>query len=137
MKLFTQQTTSTTSSGTSLAGTTIIRSLSGSDLTTRYNEEGIAYRFYDTIQKNISSIQDTAGNKGSLLEEAGITNDSSDTSNALTTLIDKYTTEISDEKTRLNTVEDNLYTKYSKLETYISTMNTQLSSLSSMTSSSS
>lgn len=136
MELFTQQATSKTSSGTSLAGTTTVRSLSSSDLTTRYKEEGLAYRFYDTIQKNISSIRDSAGNKGTLLEEAGITDDASDTDNTLTTLIDKYTTEISDEKARLNTVEDNLYTKYSNLETYINKMNTQLSSLSSMSSSS-
>jgi flagellar hook-associated protein 2 len=136
MNLFTQQATSTTSSGTSLKGTTIVRSLSSSNLATRYKEEGIAYRFYDTIQKNISSIQDSSGNKGILLEKAGITDDASDTDNTLTTLIDKYTTEISTEKTRLNTVEDNLYTKYSNLETYINKMNTQLSALSSESSSS-
>ncbi|MEN6411720.1 MAG: flagellar filament capping protein FliD [Veillonellales bacterium] len=135
MDLFTQQATSTTASGTSLAGTTIVRSLSSSDLTTRYKEEGIAYRFYDTIQKYISSLSDSSGSKGSLLELAGISDDSSDTDNTLTTQIDEYTSEISTEKTRLNTVEDNLYTKYSTLETYISEMNTQLSALSSMTSS--
>lgn len=136
MELFTQQATSKTSSGTSLSGTTTVRTLSAGDLSTRYKEEGLAYRFYDIIQKNISSLKDSAGNKGLLLEEAGTTSDSSNTDNTLTTLIDKYTTEISAEKTRLDTVEDNLYTKYSKLETYINTMNSQLSSLSSMTSSS-
>lgn len=140
MKLFTQQATSTTttSSGTttSIGGTAIVRSLSSSDLSTRYKEEGVAYRFYDALQKNISSIRDTAGNKGTLLEKAGVANDASDTDNTMSTLIDEYTTKISKEKTRLDTVEDNLYTKYSKLETYINKMNSQLSSLTSETSSS-
>ncbi|WP_378953334.1 flagellar filament capping protein FliD [Pelosinus sp. sgz500959] len=135
MNLFTQQASSTTSSGTSLSGTAVVRSLSSKDLSTRYKEEGIAYRFYDTLQKNISTIRDTAGNKGTLLEKAGTTNDASDTDNTLTKMIDKYTSEIDDEETRLDTVEDNLYTKYSKLETYINKMNSQLSSLSSSTSS--
>ena len=136
MNLFTQQSSSKTSTGKSLGGTTVVRSLSSKDLTTRYKEEGVAYRFYDALQKSISSIRDTAGNKGALLEKAGIVNDASDTDNALTTSINKCTTQIDDEKTRLDTVEDNLYTKYSKLETYINKMNAQLSSLTSADSSS-
>lgn len=136
MNLFTQQATSTTSAGKSLSGTTIIRTLSSSDLSTRYKEEGIAYRFYDMLQKNISTIRDSSGNKGLLLEKAGIESDASESDNSLTTLIDKYTEELSDEQDRLDEFEDNLYTKYSSLETYINTMNTKLSALTSFTSSS-
>lgn len=122
--LFTQQ-------STSYAGTTSVRSLNNSQLSTRYKEEGIAYRFYDILQTNISTIRDNNGNKGLLLEKAGTENDASETSNTLTTLIDKYQEEIDKEQDRLDAKQDSLYTKYSALETYINKMNTQLSSLSS------
>lgn len=133
--LFTQQATSTSSSGSSLSGSTVIRTLSSSDLSKRYKEEGIGWRFYDIIQKNISTIRDNAGNKGSLLELAGTEDDASDTDNTLTTLIDKYTDEIDDEEDRLDDYEDELYEKYTTLETYISEMNSKLSAISSLTSS--
>lgn len=122
--LFTQQ-------STSYAGTTTVRSLNNSQLSTRYKEEGIAYRFYDILQTNISTIRDNNGNKGLLLEKAGTENDASETSNTLTTLIDKYQEEIDKEQDRLDAKQDSLYTKYSALETYINKMNTQLSALSS------
>lgn len=140
MKLFTQQASSTytTSSGktASLGTTGSVRSLNASQLSKRYKEEGIAYRFYDIIAKNISTVADSSGNKGLLLEMAGTTDDSSDTDNNLTTLIDKYSDQIDDEKDRLDEYEDRLYTKYSTLETYINTMNSKLSALSSYVSSS-
>lgn len=135
MELFTQQATSKSSSGVSLAGTSVVRTLNSSDLSTRYKEEGIAYRFYDIIQKNISTIRDSAGNKGTLLEKAGTEGDASETDNTLSTLLDKYEEEIEEEEDRLDEFEENLYTKYTTLETYINTMNSQLSSLSSLTSS--
>lgn len=131
MKLFTQQATSKSSSGKSLAGTTTVRSLSSKDLSARYKEEGIAYRFYDIIQKNVSTIRDSAGNKGTLLEKAGTENDASDTDNTLSTLIEKYEEEIDEEEDRLDDYEEKLYSKYTTLETYISRLNSQLSSLSS------
>ena len=135
MDLFTQQATSKTSSGTSLSGTTVVRTLSSKELSTRYKEEGIGYRFYDILQKNISTIRDSAGNKGTLLVEAGTEEDASDTNNTLTKLINKYNDEIDDEEDRLDDYEDRMYDKYSQLETYINSMNSQLSSLTSLTSS--
>ena len=135
MNLFTQQATSKTSSGISLSGTAVVRSLNSKDLNTRYKEEGIAYRFYDILQKNISTIRDTAGNKGLLLEKAGAEDDATETDNTLTTLIEKYEEEMDEEQDRLDDFEDKLYDKYTTLETYISTMNSQLSALSSLTSS--
>ncbi len=128
MDLFSQKSTTYSSNSS-------VRTLSTSQLSTRYAEEGIAYRFYDTLAKYISTTRDSSGNKGLLLEKAGIEDDTSDTDNTLTTLIDKYEDEISDEEDRLDDYEDTLYDKYTTLETYISKMNTQLSALSSMTSS--
>lgn len=135
MNLFTQQATSTSSSGSSLSGTVVERTLSSSDYAKRYKEEGIGWRFYDTLQEYISTYTDSSGSEGKLLEIAGTTDDSSSTDNQLTTKIDKYEDEISEEEDRLDDYEDKLYSKYSTLETYINQMNTQLSALSSMTSS--
>ena len=137
MKLFTQQSTAKTAAGKSLSGTANIRTLSAKDLNTRYKEEGIAYRFYDIIQKNISTITDSAGNKSLLLEKAGVAEDSSETDNTLSSLLAQYDSEIDDEQDRLSDYEDKLYAKYSELETYINTMNSKLSALSSYLSSSS
>jgi len=135
MTLFTQQASSTTLAGKSIGSTASLRSLSASELSTRYKEEGIAYRFYDTLQKNISTIRDNSGNKGTLLEKAGVESDTTETDNALSTLLDKYNAALDDEEDRLEDFEDNLYTKYSALETYINSMNTKLSALTSYVSS--
>lgn len=137
MNLFTQQASGYTTDGTDklLSSNSNERNLSSKDEATRYDKEGIAYRFYDILQKNISTTTDSAGNKGLLLEIAGTSDDTSDTDNQLTTLIDKYSDEIDDEKDRLDSYEDRLYDTYTNLETYISEMNSQLSALSSMTSS--
>lgn len=124
MKLFTQQ-------SSSYAGTTKVRTLDSSELAIRYKEEGIAYRFYDVLAKNVSTIRDSNGSKGLLLEKAGIESDASDTDNTLSTLLDKYAEELEDEEERIDDYEERLYEKYTNLETYISKMNSQLSALSS------
>ncbi|TWH47385.1 flagellar filament capping protein FliD [Sporomusa sp. KB1] len=140
MNLFTQKATSkaTTSSvsGKSLGNNSILYSINSTDLETRYEEEGIAYRFFDILEQNISTKTFSSGNEGALLEIAGIDGDTSETDNTLTTLIEKYEDEISDEEDRIDDYEDTMYDKYTTLETYISTMNSQLSALSSLTSSS-
>lgn len=135
MNVFTQQATSKTNTGASMTSANV-RTLSSSDLSKKYKEEGIAGRFSDVLDKNVSTKRDNAGNKGILLEKAGTTGDASDTDNEMSQKIDKYKDEISDEKDRLDDVNDKLYTKYSNLETYISKMNSQLSSITSYSSSS-
>ncbi|SHI54836.1 flagellar filament capping protein FliD [Propionispora hippei] len=127
MNIFTKQ-------STSYSGTTSERTLSSAALATRYKEEGVAYRFYDVIAKYTSTIRDSGGNKGLLLQMAGVSGDASNSDNQLTDQISDYEDKISKEKDRLSTYSDKLYTKYSNLETYINQMNEQLSSLSSMSS---
>lgn len=139
MNLFTQKATSkaTTSSvsGKSLGNNSILYSINATDLSTRYKEEGLAYRFFDILEQNVSTSTFSSGSKGALLAIAGIESDRSDTDNTLTTLIDKYEDEISDEEDRIDEYEEKMYSKYTTLETYINTMNSQLSALSSLTSS--
>lgn len=119
------------------SGTSTVRKLDAGALTTRYNEEGLAYRFYDILAKYTSTIRDNSGNKGLMLEKAGVDEDASDTDNTLTTEIEKYQKALAEEEDRLDDYEEKLYAKYTTLETYISKMNAQLSALQSYTSSSS
>jgi flagellar hook-associated protein 2 len=128
MALFTQ-------TSTSYPGTTSVRKLNASARAVRAGEEGIAYRIYDILQDNISTISDSRGNKGLLLEKAGMENDSSSTDNVLTEQLEAMQKRISKEEDRLDDKEDQLYEQYTTLETYISTMNAQLSALSSYLSS--
>lgn len=130
MNLFTQQ-------SSSYSGTTTVRTLTSSELATRYNQEGIAYRFYDVLAKYTSTLKDSSGNKGLLIAEAGITGDSSASNNALSDEITTYAEDITKEEERLSSYEDRIYNQYTNLETYINKMNTQLSALQSYTSSSS
>lgn len=129
MKLFTQQ-------SSSYSGTASVRKLTSAQLSTRYKEEGIAYRFYDVLAKYTSTVRDNSGSKGLLLEKAGAENDTSETDNSLSELIEKYQSALADEEDRLDDYEERLYAKYTTLETYINEMNTQLSALQSYLSSS-
>lgn len=128
MNLFTQK-------STSYSGTTTVRTLSSSERTTRYNEEGLAYRLYDVLQDSIGTVRDSSGNKGLLLEKAGMEEDASESDNSLSDLIDDYDERIDAEEDRLDDKEDALYEKYTNMETYLNNLSTQLASLSSYTSS--
>lgn len=121
-------------SSSSYGGTASVRTYTASQLQTRYSEEGIACRFYDITAKYTSTVKDSAGNRGILIQMAGASSGTSTTDNTLTTQITKDETAISDEKERLSDYTDKLYDKYSTLETYINNMNAQLSALSSSSS---
>lgn len=128
MNLFTQQ-------STSYSGTTTVRTLDSTARQTRYKEEGLSYRIYDILQDNISTLRDNNGNKGLMLEKAGLEDDTTETDNSYTTMIEDYQESIEAEEDRLDEEEERLYEKYSTLETYISTMSAQLATISSLTSS--
>jgi len=129
LNLFTQK--STTESGTSA------RLLTTDQRAARKSEAGLMWNLYDSIEDTVSTSTDLSGNKGTLLEKAGETGDSSATDNSLYKQITKYTTQLSDLETYLNDKEDSYYKKFTAMETYISKMNSQLSSFSSNFSSSS
>lgn len=129
-ELFGQKSTSystTTASG--------VRALSSSERSTRSSEEGIAWRFYDTLLDYVATGVDSAGNKGFLLERAGIDSDGSDTDNAITNQINEYESRISDEEDRLETLRDRLEAQYLAMESAISELNSQSSYIASLTSS--
>jgi flagellar hook-associated protein 2 len=125
MDLFTQQCEE-------YSGTSTVRTLSSDEREVRYREEGLAYRFYDILQDNIGTTRDSGGNKGLLLEKAGMEGDTSESDNSLSDQLAEYAERIAKEEDRLDDYQESLYSKYTSLETYISKMNTQLSSLTSM-----
>lgn len=122
--LFTQQ-------SASYSGTVSVRTLTASQQQLRMKEEGLAYRIYDIVQKNISTIRDSGGNKGLMLLKAGIEDDTSESSNSYTTSINDYQDKIDAENDRLDDLEESLYTKYTAMETYLSQLSSQFSALSS------
>lgn len=117
----------------SYPGTTAVRTLNSGERQVRYQEEGLAYRLYDIIQDNISTLRDSGGNKGLMVMKAGIENDTTDTENWYSRSITEYDKKIADEESRLDQEEERLYNKYSLLETYISTLSSQLSALAYLT----
>lgn len=116
-------------------GTTAARSLSSTERAVRTSEEGLAYKLYDIIQDNISTYRNSGGYKGSLLEKAGISGDTTEYTNSIYKQLDDLEDEIDEMEDKLADKEDYYYEQFSTMETYISNMNTQLSSLSSMLSS--
>ncbi|MDP4093166.1 MAG: flagellar filament capping protein FliD [Bacillota bacterium] len=98
---------------------------------TRYQQEGLAYRLYDVLQDNIRSSMDSYGNKGTLLEEAGLPGDASEYTNMLYKQLTEYNSDIYDLTERLTDKENQLYQTYSNLETALSQMSSQSSWLSS------
>lgn len=101
------------------------RTLTSAQRTARYNEEGLAYRLYDVIQDNISTLRDGSGRKGILLEKAGIAGDPSELASVLSFEIKGYSTKISEINSRIAEKSSQYYLKFSALEKYISQMNAQ------------
>lgn len=99
--------------------------------TQRYNEEGLAYRLFDVVEKNVSTFRDNNGKKGILLEKAGVEKDLSEFTNLLYKQITGYDTQISILNRKLSDKENAYYSKFSRLEAALSRMSTQSSWLSS------
>lgn len=107
------------------------RTLTSTERTTRYNEEGFINRIYDIIEDNTSILLDSDGNKGILLQKAGIDSDSSSFNSSLFKEITDYNTRIYEMTERLYDKEDSYYKRFSAMEAAINKMNSQSSWLSS------
>lgn len=91
----------------------------------RFKENGIINRLYDIIQDNIRTIRDSNGNKGVLLEKAGVIGDVSEFDNYYYDQIKEYNKKIDELAEKLIRKENAYYSKYTALEKYISQMNAQ------------
>ncbi|WP_319402251.1 flagellar filament capping protein FliD [uncultured Anaeromusa sp.] len=119
MNLFSQKSTSYSTSS--------VRSLSGTEQAVRYKEEGYGMRFYDIFQKYVGTSRDSAGNKGLLVEKAGLADDASSADNSLSDQMEDMKERITNEEKRLSLVQTRYYTEYTNMETYLNKLTTQMS----------
>lgn len=117
---------------TSTSDVTYFQGMNNSTLRSqRYKESGIAQRFSDIIQDAIRTNTDNNGNKGSLLEKAGLVGDRSQYLNILYKEIKEFDSQITEMNRKLIEKENALYTKFAKLESAMEKMNSQQSWLTS------
>ncbi len=107
------------------------RTLSATDRETRYNNSGIFQRLSDIIEDNISTYRDDNGNKGVLLQKAGIKNDTSFINNMLTKQIETKDKLIKELNSKMFDKENRLYQQFAKLEQAMNGMNAQSNWLAS------
>lgn len=91
----------------------------------RYKKSGVFHRIADIIEDQISIYRDANGNKGVLLEKAGMEGDITYNDNLLNDELEDYDKRIKAMIEKLTRKEENYYRQFSVLETYISQMNMQ------------
>jgi flagellar hook-associated protein 2 len=101
------------------------RTLDEKQRAARYEESGLAQRIFDIIEDNISSIRDSRGEKGILLEKAGIQGDASEFSNLIYNEIRTYDSKIDALYAKLIEKENYYYKKLATMEQIIGNMNAQ------------
>lgn len=98
----------------------------------RYKESGIAQKFSDIIQDAIRTNTDSGGNKGTLLEKAGIVGDRSEYNSVLAKEILQYDDDAYEMNKKLIAKEKALYEKYAAMESALNKLNSQQSQLSQL-----
>ena len=93
----------------------------------RYKESGIVNRLYDIIQANITTMSNSNGQKGLLIEKAGYSGDSFDISSYVTKQIKDKDTQIDTLIKKLFDKENSYYRKFAAMEKAMSQMNSQAS----------
>lgn len=93
----------------------------------RYKSEGIFQRLNDILQDNIRTTRDSKGNKGLLLQKAGIKGDYSEYNNILTDELNEQDKRINEMIDKLYVKEEKYYLDFSKLETVMQQLNQQSS----------
>ena len=117
---------------TSYSNNAGVRTMNSSERSTRYKEEGVALRFYDILSDYVSTSTDSAGNKGKLLELAGIDSDGSNTDNSLTEQISDYEERIEKEEERLEAFRELWESKFSAMESALATLSSQSAYIDSL-----
>lgn len=98
----------------------------------RYNESGIAQRISDVIQDAIRTNTDKDGNKGTLLEKAGIVGDRSEYTNILFKEMASLDETIIELNSKLADRESALYARFTAMESALDKMNSQQSYITQM-----
>lgn len=121
--------------GVSTGNPTYSRSATSEQKADRYSKSGVFQRLSDIVENHISTIRDTNGSKGILLEKAGIEGDLSNTKNLISQQLDDFDDRINNMIDKLTRTEENYYKKFSALETMLAQMNQQSAWLTSQFSS--
>ncbi len=93
----------------------------------RYKESGLAVRLSDIIQDNIRVIGNSNGQKGALLEKAGMIGDSSEYTNLLYKEIKSYDKSIYEMTIKLIEKENSYYNMFAAMEDALNKMYSQSS----------
>lgn len=101
--------------------------LNTADKNTRYKENGLVNRLYDIIQKNITTVRNSKGQKGLLVERAGYSEDYIDINSYISKQIKDKETQIDTLVDKLFDKEDRYYKKFAAMEKAMSEMNSQSS----------
>lgn len=101
------------------------RTLTSEQKADRYSKSGVFQRLSDIINDNVSTSRDSSGNKGILLEKAGIEGDLSNTKNLIYEELERYDDRIDTLIDKLTKKEENYYQKFANLETMLAKMNQQ------------
>jgi flagellar hook-associated protein 2 len=101
--------------------------LASTDKTTRYKESGIVQRLSDIIQANTTTIKNSKGQKGFLIEKAGYSGDYIDVNSYITKQIKDKDLQIDTLIEKLYDKEDRYYKKFAAMEKAMSQMNSQSS----------
>lgn len=101
----------------------------------RYSKSGVFQRVSDIIDNHVSTIRDSNGRKGILLEKAGIEGDLTSTKNLISDQLKDYDNRISRMLEKITMKEESYYKKFSALETMLNRMNQQSAWLTSQFSS--
>ncbi|WP_432407126.1 flagellar filament capping protein FliD [Wukongibacter sp. M2B1] len=90
-------------------------------------DEGIANKLYDVLEENVSIKTNSNGQKGFLLEKAGMSGDRTVNSNTISTQISDYDDMIADMLVDLVAKEDYYYSMFAKMESALAKMQSQSS----------
>lgn len=96
-----------------------------------YDSNGLSQRLDDIIDSNIRTTMGDNGYRGTLLEKAGIENNTTEYDNILTDQIEELEDEIEAQEERMSDLEDKYYSQFSAMESAISQMDTIASYISS------
>lgn len=111
---------------------TYSRDLTTAERSQRYSESGIFQRIKDILEDNLSTLRNASGQKGTLLEKAGIKGDYTEYHNLLTDELDSKDRLLSELNRKLVERENYYYLLYSKLETSMQNLNSQQNWLTQM-----
>ncbi|RYD06318.1 hypothetical protein N752_05340 [Desulforamulus aquiferis] len=103
----------------------------GANRATRIKQEGIAWRLFDVIEDNIRVTRDSQGNKGALLQKAGMDGDTTDLQNYITKQMEDQQKMIDKMLEKLIDKENQYYKMFSAMETAIQRMSSSLPGLHS------